>query len=165
LFEVVVEIAPEGPAQRAGQIEQPAVGAVLQQDPVEVVVELDAAGDVAASLLQPVNDAGQAIEPLTTGLGGLVERQRLQGSEDRSDLAQLGRIEWSKTEPPAGLRRQEALPGETQHGFADRRPADAQFDRDGNVTELDARDQESTLNALQDLKIDLLAEGSALDCR
>jgi hypothetical protein len=157
LLEVMVEIAPKAPAQSTYEAEQPSVRAVLEQDPVEVVVELDAAGDVAASLLQPTDDVGQAVEALGARIGGLVKCQRLEGGEDRPDLKELRRVERGQAEASPGVGGEQALTGETEQGFADRGAAYAEFGGDGGVAELGASRNGTSLNTLQDLEIHLFA--------
>jgi hypothetical protein len=163
LLEVVVEIAMEAPAERARQAEQAAIGTVLQQDPVEVVVELDAAGHASPCLFQPVDDVGQTVDPLDSRLGRLVERKRLQGGEDRPDLPNFGRIQRGQAKSPAGVRHQEAFPREPEQCFADGSTTDAQLRGDGGVAELGSSGYGSLLKAMQNLEIDLLTERSARD--
>ena len=133
-----MEIAPKAAAEGADQTEQPPVRAVLEQDAVPLVVELDAAGDVAAGLLQPPDDVGQPLEPLGARIGRLVERQRLQRGQDGADLPQLGRIERGQAKAPPCLGRQQAFAGEAEEGLADRGPADAKLGGDGGIAELGA---------------------------
>jgi hypothetical protein len=157
-LEVVVEIASQRPAKSSDEGEQPAVGAVLQQDTMELLVELDTPGDVTPGLLQPPDDVGETLEAGRIRGGRLVERERLERGEDGADLAKLGPVEGGEAESSARLRRQQSFAGETEKGFPHGGAADPELAGDGGIANPRSAGDGALLNALKDLEIDLVAE-------
>jgi hypothetical protein len=157
-LEVVVEIAPQRAAKSSDEGEEPSVGTVLQEDSMKLVVELDTAGDVAPGLFQAPDDIGEPVQSRRIWRGRLVERERLEGGENGPDLTELGPIEGGQAESPAGLRGKQPFTGEAQECFPHRGPADPELAGDGGIADSGPAGDRSLLNALQDLKIDLLPE-------
>jgi hypothetical protein len=160
-LEIVVQVAAEATAQGLEQAEKPAIGAALQEDAVEPIVQLYAGGDVAPSLLQAPDDLAKAAELIVGRLRGLVEGEGLEGCEDGADLPELGSGHRGQPKASAGLSGEHPLAGQPDEGLPDRSAADPELGGDGSVAELGACGEASALNALQELKIDLIAEGIA----
>src|SRR5687768_11335063 len=123
---------------------------------MELLVELDAAGDIAPDQLQLPDDVGEAAQPLGDGLWGLVQRERLERGEDGAEVAQLRSVEGGEAKSSARLRGEQPFAGESEQGLADRGSADPQFGGNGGIANPGADGEVALLDALQDLEIDLL---------
>jgi hypothetical protein len=64
---VACEIAARHVAERSDHVEQPAIGARLQQDPMPLVLQVETAGDVPAGLLEPPVHLAEAVESVRRG--------------------------------------------------------------------------------------------------
>ncbi len=160
---ICVEVAAGDLAQGADQLEQAPVGAVLEQDAVPLVLQLQAAMGIAAGLLEPAVDLPQALEALRGWGRGEPQGERLERAEDRTDLPDFGGIEPTDPEPPSLAGFQHPFADQPEERFADRGPADAELGGEGDIAHAGAGGQVAALDALEYLAIDLIAERDSRD--
>lgn len=157
------QIAARDLSERRDQLEQPMIGALLEQDAVPLVLEVQAAGHVAPGLLQP---AIEGEEPRPTGFvgsGRQPQREGLEDPEDGADLAKLDRTERTDAEAAPHGCIEDAFPDEAEQSFADRGPANAELEGEGRIPYARASGEVAALDLSHDGAIDLVAEGDTRD--
>ena len=150
-------------AERDNQVEQATVGARLEQHPVPLVFEIEAAGDVPAGLLEPPVHLAEAVEPVWRGWRLEAEGKGLQRAQDIPHLPQLGGIQGTHAEPLSHGGIQHALPGELEQGLADGGSADAELGGEIAVADAGARREIAPLDTIEDLATDLVTKWGTRD--
>ena len=145
-------------AEGGDEIEEPAVGAALEQYPVPLLVQLDRGVDVSAGPFQPPGKVGEEIQAFRREISREPKRQRLELREDGADIPELATLEWPHPEPAAGVRVQQAVLRQAEKRFADRRAADAELGGESGVADSCAGREFPVLNEQEELLMDLMAE-------
>jgi hypothetical protein len=140
------------------EFEQPPIGAAGQQHPMPFVLEVEAGSHVAPGVFQRAVELGQVIEAFAREIGGELESQGLQGSEDGADLPDLVAAERAKPEAAPHVGLEHPVAGEAEEGLAHRRPADAELGSESGIADAHTRCEFSAVNAIEEVAVDLVAE-------
>ena len=163
--QVGVLVATGNLAQGGDEVEEPPVGAALEQYLVPGLVQLDRAVDLATGLLQTPRELGQALEPVRLEFSGQPEGQRLELGENSPDVPQLPPVERPHPKSSAGIGVQDAVVAEPLERLPHRRSTDAELGCEGGVADLRTRRKRPALDQPKELLIDLLAEWVTRDHR
>ncbi len=153
-----MEIAPGDLPERGDEVEQESVRAIFEEAAMPDIVQLHDPGHVPAHLLELPGQVGERVELLRGELGDEPQGEGLKDGEDPADVPQLLAGERSEPESSSGLEVQDSLARQAQEGLPDGCPADAKLLRQCRVSDPGSWRYVPTVDASDDLVVDLLAE-------
>jgi hypothetical protein len=126
-----------------------------------LVLEVETANKVAPGLLQAAIQVEEAGAPSLVGPGREAECERLEHSQDGSNVPELGRVEGTNPKAATKAAIQNAFSCQAEEGFADRSATDAELRGQGHVSYSAARSEHALLDLREDAVVDLVAERDA----
>ncbi len=160
---VGVEVPSGSLAQSGNHLEQPRVGAALQQNPVPIVMQVDGSGWVAPSGLHPTIEGSEPFKALTWKIGREPQGQWFESAQDGADIPYLAGIQWAHPEPPSRNGLQGTVPAQPKQCFADGRAADAEPDSQGCIANPATGRKFPSVNEMEYLSADVFAEWGSDD--
>ena len=145
-------------AEGGDEVEEPAVGAALEQYPVPLLVQLDRGVHVSAGPFEAPRKIGEAIQAFRREISREPKRQRLELREDGADIPELATLERPHPEPAPGVRVQHTVVRQAEKRFADRRATDPELEGERGVADSSPGRELSALDEQEELLMDLVTE-------
>lgn len=161
--EVGGEVPPQDLAEAGNELEEAAIGAAAEEDPVPFILEIGAARGVSPDMLELPVDLSEPLQPLSGEVGCQLEGEGLEGAEDPADFADFARIEWRNPEAATHIGIEYSLPGQAEQRFANRGSADSQACGEIGVSHSTTRRGVAPMNRIEELSVDLVSEWCALE--
>jgi hypothetical protein len=163
----VPEISREVPAKEAAQagdlVEKAAVGASIEEDAVPFVLEVGAAPDVATRVFQLAVEPLQTVESCRREVRRQLEGERLESAKNLAGLSDLVGVQRGDAEAASYVRLEDTFASQAEQGFANRGSADAESPGEVGIAEPASGRWIPQVDRLEDLAVDLVAEGLSGD--